>query len=93
MEIVASTFDVLGKIMIAYTAIMVHHRFWKEHKIDEKVFAEMKKEQKIGFVGIIFIVVGYILNLLTKTSRAFRLSFLKRGKEGKNCIKEPEMIK
>jgi hypothetical protein len=36
MEFFGFTMDVIGKIMIAYTAIMVHHRFRKEHKIDEE---------------------------------------------------------
>lgn len=57
------TLDVLGKILIAYTAIMVHHRFRKEHKIDEFVFSEMRKEQVLGVVGIVLIIVGYLLEV------------------------------
>ncbi|HEA84523.1 MAG TPA: hypothetical protein ENI04_00890 [Candidatus Wildermuthbacteria bacterium] len=63
MEIIGFTFDVLGKIMIAFTAIMVHYRFAKEHKIDEKVFSEMKREKIIGILGIVFIIIGYLLQL------------------------------
>ncbi len=66
MEIIGFTFDVLGKIMIAFTAIMVHHRFTKEHKIDEKVFSEMKREKIIGILGIVFIILGYLLQLPDK---------------------------
>jgi len=63
MEVIGFTLDVLGKLMIAFTAIMVHHRFRKEHKIDEVVFRSMKREQAIGVLGIIFIVAGYLLQL------------------------------
>lgn len=51
----------LGELLIAYTAVKVHFRFWKEHKIDEAVFSVMKKEQLIGIVGIILILVGFII--------------------------------
>lgn len=40
--------------MVAYTAITVHHRFWKEHKIDEMVFKVMKRGQIIGIAGTVF---------------------------------------
>lgn len=60
------TLDVIGKVLIAYTAIMVHYRFWQEHKIDEKVFATMKREQLIGIIGIALIIVGYLLQIPSK---------------------------
>lgn len=58
--------DVIGKVMVAYTAIAVHRHFFKEHKIDETVFNAMKREQVIGVVGIILIVIGFFLQLPTK---------------------------
>lgn len=57
------TIDVIGKIMIAYTAIAVHTRFWKEHRVDERVFQAMKKERWIGILGVIFIIAGYFMQL------------------------------
>ena len=57
------TIGIIGEVMIGYTAIAVHNRFWKEHKIDETVFKEMKKEQIIGIVGIILIIVGFFLQI------------------------------
>lgn len=60
------TLDVIGKIMVAYTAIAVHRRVWKEHKIDKAVFAAMRNEQIIGIIGIVLIVIGYILQISTK---------------------------
>ena len=64
LEFWAFTFDVIGKIMVAYTALLVHMRVRKEHKIDKKVFSEMKREHKIGILGIILIIIGYLLHLI-----------------------------
>lgn len=66
MELIGFTLDVVGKIMVAYTAIAVHHRFWKEHKIDQAVFKAMKAEQLIGIIGIILIIAGFFLQLPAK---------------------------
>lgn len=64
MEIIVSTLDIIGKIMVAYTAIAVHHRVWKEHKIDRAVFRAMKREQWIGIAGIGFMIVAYFLHII-----------------------------
>ena len=66
IEFIGFTLDVVGKILVAYTAIMVHYRFWKEHKIDEVVFVTMKRERLIGVLGVILIVVGYFLQAPSK---------------------------
>lgn len=58
--------DVVGKVMVAYTAIAVHRRFWKEHKMNKAVFLAMKTEQLVGITGILFIVIGFFLQLPTK---------------------------
>ena len=62
LNLLGLTFTALGEIIVAYTIISVHHRVMKEHKIDANVFKTMKKEQKIALVGILFIIVGYIIN-------------------------------
>tara|TARA_Y100000310_G_scaffold344267_2_gene456109 strand:- start:5492 stop:5701 length:210 start_codon:yes stop_codon:yes gene_type:complete len=61
IEFLGFTLDVMGKIMVAYTAIAVHHRFRKEHKIDERVFLAMRREQILGIAGIALIILGYLL--------------------------------
>lgn len=55
--------DTIGTVMIAYTAIAVHRRFWKEHKIDEEVFRSMRWEQVIGMIGILFIIIGSVMQI------------------------------
>lgn len=52
--------------MIGYTVIKVHGRIAKEQKIDGQVVSEMSKERKIAISGIIFIVLGFIMQLPEK---------------------------
>jgi len=66
MELLGFTLDILGKVMIAFTALMVHHRFRKEHKVDERIFRSMRREQVIGVIGIALIIVGFLLQLPSK---------------------------
>ena len=63
LEIIGFTLDIVGKILIAFTAIQVHYRFFKEHKIDEKVFKEMSRERIVGIIGIILMLVGFFMQL------------------------------
>lgn len=58
--------DVIGKVMVAYAAIKVHRRFWKEHKVDGLVFRAMKREQIIGILGIALIIIGFVLQIPSK---------------------------
>ena len=64
MEIIAYTFDFVGKLLIAFTAVMVHHRVQKEHKIDKRVFDEMKRERMLALIGIALMALGYLLHVL-----------------------------
>jgi hypothetical protein len=57
------TVEFIGKLMIGFTAVAVHYRFWKEHKIDEQVFREMRRERFVGVIGIVLMIVGYFLQL------------------------------
>lgn len=63
MERIALTLDIIGKIMIAYTALSVHYRVRKEHTIDRTVFRAMKREQFIGIAGTVLMVLGYVLRV------------------------------
>lgn len=66
IELIGFILDTVGKIMVSYTAVRVHYRFWREHKIDESVFVEMKKEQRLGIVGIALIIIGFLMELPSK---------------------------
>jgi len=54
---------VLGEILVGWMAIAVHHRVRHEHKVDEKVFSLMRKENTLGKIGIGLIIAGLIIRL------------------------------
>lgn len=58
--------DTVGKLLVAYTTLMVHHRVANEHKIDGKVFQVMKRERLYGFIGMGMIIVGSLIELAAK---------------------------
>ena len=58
------TIDTLGKILLGITVLMVHWHVVKEHKIDVDVLAMMKKEQLLGILGIVLIIIGYVIQTL-----------------------------
>lgn len=68
MEILGHTLTMLGEVMIGFTAIAVHHRFLREHKVDDKVFRTMRREQVIGVLGVVLVVVGYLSQIFSKVS-------------------------
>jgi len=56
---------VIGEIMVGWMAIAVHHRVRHEHKVDEKVFKLMRKENRLGKIGIALIIAGLGLRLIS----------------------------
>ena len=64
IQLIVHTLDFLGAAFIALAALSVHHRVLHEHKIDKRVFHIMKREQKIGFVGVFCIFASYVLKIL-----------------------------
>lgn len=66
MEFIGDTLQVLGEVMIGITAIMVHRRVWKEHRINLVVYKEMQREHIVGILGIILLVAGYFIQILWK---------------------------
>lgn len=64
IDMVILTFDLVGKVLIGYAALRVHHRVLRKHRIDESVFKSMKREQRLGVLGILFIVVAYVLHFV-----------------------------
>lgn len=63
LNVIGFSLDIMGKVIIAYTAIAVHHRFRHEHKVDDAVFKIMKKEHTYALLGIALMIIGYLLQL------------------------------
>ena len=61
IEFIGDVFDVLGKIMIAMTALAVHDSVMKSHKLNDEVDKTIRKEHVYAFVGIAFLVIGFAL--------------------------------
>ena len=64
LTIVSAILEFIGTILVAFTALRVHHRFLMEHQIDDKVFSTMKREQLVGLIGIAFLSTGFLLHLI-----------------------------
>jgi hypothetical protein len=65
ISILSLTLNTLGTILIAYTALRVHDRVRKDHKIDDTVLKEMRSEKFIGVSRIVFIIISYVIQLIT----------------------------
>ncbi|PIT92877.1 MAG: hypothetical protein COU08_00010 [Candidatus Harrisonbacteria bacterium CG10_big_fil_rev_8_21_14_0_10_42_17] len=59
--LLGDTLEMIGAVLIGYTALRVHHRVLNEHKIDDRVVRAMKKEQRFGILGIVLVVVGFFI--------------------------------
>lgn len=66
MDLVGLLLDTVGTILIAYTALRVHDRVRKEHKIDGRVTREMQRERALGIVGVVLILLGFALQVLDR---------------------------
>ncbi len=62
------TFAVIGHVLIAMSVYFVHGRVMKEHKIDRHVLKEMKSERNFAITGLVFIIVGYIIQIVSLIS-------------------------
>jgi len=66
IEQIAATMDIVGKVLVSYSVIKVHHRMLKEHQMDDAVYKEIKSEQTLGFISIGLMVGGYLLKMLVE---------------------------
>ncbi|MCD8494766.1 MAG: hypothetical protein LRY41_00625 [Candidatus Pacebacteria bacterium] len=56
--------EIIGSLLLAFMVLRVHHRILHEHKIDRAVFKVMKLEQKMGILGFILVITGFLLSLI-----------------------------
>jgi len=59
ISFLATLFEFLGGLMIAITALLVHHTVWKEKRIDSKVIREISHERIFALLGITFLTFGF----------------------------------
>ena len=58
------TFGTLGKLILGIAVLRVHIRIFEEHKIDGVVLKAIKREHLVTFIGLVFIILGYILEVM-----------------------------
>ena len=59
------TLEFVGTLLLAIMLLRVHMKVSKEHRIDKKVLRSMRREKSVGFVAIILIVAGFVLQITT----------------------------
>jgi len=63
LDVTAETIDLLGTVFIAFAALRVHHRVLNEHRVDNKVFREMRREQVVGVAGVFLVIISYAMKV------------------------------
>lgn len=66
IEVVGFVLDFAGKLLLSITVILVHRRMVREHRMDNKVIVEMRREQGLGILAIVLMLVGFFLELTAK---------------------------
>ena len=57
------TLGMVGKVLLGYTVLSVHWKIVKEHRVDQAVLREIRKERNVAIIAILFIVIGYLFEL------------------------------
>ena len=66
LEFIGDTLEIIGGILIALAVIAVHDTEVKERQIDDAVRKSIRKEHLFVFVGISLLIIGFLLNQLSK---------------------------
>lgn len=62
------TIGILGKIFIGAAVVNVHWHVIKERKIDADVIWAMKRERWVAFIGVCFMLIGYVFEIVFYSS-------------------------
>lgn len=63
LDMIASTCDLSGKVLLGVAVILVHRKMMQEHRIDRIVMREIRLEEFLTALGIVLMVLGYVLHL------------------------------
>ena len=56
--------EFIGTMLIGIAVLRVHMRLGTEHKIDDRVFKAIRREQWLTKLGLVLITLGFILNFI-----------------------------
>ncbi len=60
---IGMTVSTLGKVLLATGVIMAHSELAHERRVDDEVIRSFHRERIITLVGVLFIVVGYLIEV------------------------------
>ena len=58
------TIGFIGKVLLGITVIRVHAHIVHERHIDKKVITAMRKEKVFALAGVLFMIIGYLLEIM-----------------------------
>lgn len=58
------TLQTIGTLLVGFVALRVHHWVIVRQMVDQQVLRTMKREQRLGVLGLLLIAIGYILQLI-----------------------------
>lgn len=64
LETIATIADYLGKILIVWAVLLVHLKLRKEDRVDKAVEREIKTEEVITVLGILFLTAAFVIKLI-----------------------------
>ena len=59
------TCTLIGEVLIAVMVLWVHHKVEKDKKIDKGVIRTLRQEWFIALLGVMFLSIGYILEIIS----------------------------
>lgn len=63
LNYIGFTLDVIGKLLIAFVTVRIHVKHFKSHHVESK---DVRVDIYASYIGIAFMVIGYILRLPTE---------------------------
>jgi len=64
MLFIGATLALLGKVIVVLVVLHMHMTFVIEKKIDRKVILTYQQERTLTYIGLIFLIVGYFLEMV-----------------------------
>jgi hypothetical protein len=62
--LIGEIFQALGTIMIGIMALRVHDKLLHDKHLDRNVFKRMRREQRIGKIGVALIAIGFVIKAI-----------------------------
>ncbi len=61
---IGRTLQTTGTLIIGILALRVHRHVQRERRIDGAVARQMELEQRFGWIAVVLVIAGYILEVI-----------------------------